>query len=49
VRAELVWVLPAGLAVVDWWAVARGDRRTETWAKPATLLALIVAGVLAAT
>lgn len=44
-RAELVWVLPAGLAVVDWWAVARGDRRTESWAKPATLVALIVTAV----
>jgi uncharacterized membrane protein YhhN len=26
--------------------VARGDRRTETWAKPATLVALIVAALL---
>jgi uncharacterized membrane protein YhhN len=43
VRAELIWVLPACLAVVDWYAVARGDRRTETWAKPAVLLSLIVA------
>ena len=41
-RIELVWVLPAVLAAVDWWAVARSDRRTETWAKPATLLALLV-------
>jgi uncharacterized membrane protein YhhN len=39
---ELIWVLPAVLALVDWYAVARGDRRTETWAKPATLLALVV-------
>ncbi len=39
----LIWVLPAVIAVVDWWAVARGDRRTETWAKPATLAALLVA------
>ena len=39
---ELVWALPAVLALVDWYAVARDDRRTETWAKPATLLALIL-------
>lgn len=38
------------LALIDWYAVARGDRRTETWAKPATLVALIVAAlVLGAT
>jgi len=43
---ELVWLLPAVLAPVDWWAVARGDRRTETWAKPATLVALIVAATV---
>jgi uncharacterized membrane protein YhhN len=44
------WVLPAVLALVDWYAVARGDRRTETWAKPATLVALlVVALVLGAT
>ena len=39
---QLIWVLPAVLALVDWYAVARGDRRTETWAKPAVLVALIV-------
>jgi uncharacterized membrane protein YhhN len=44
------WGLPAVLALVDWYAVARGDRRTETWAKPATLVALVlVACVLGAT
>jgi uncharacterized membrane protein YhhN len=47
---ELVWSLPAVLALVDWYAVARGDRRTETWAKPAVLAALIVTAlVLGAT
>jgi uncharacterized membrane protein YhhN len=47
---QLIWVAPAALALVDWYAVARGDRRTETWAKPATLVALIaVALVLGAT
>jgi len=37
-----IWLLPAVCAVVDWRAVGRGDRRTEAWAKPATLLALIL-------
>jgi uncharacterized membrane protein YhhN len=46
----VTWVLPAVLAVVDWYAVARDDRRTERWAKPATLVALIVVAlVLGAT
>jgi uncharacterized membrane protein YhhN len=46
----LIWLLPAACAVADWYAVARDDRRTETWAKPATLVALIVAAlVLGAT
>jgi uncharacterized membrane protein YhhN len=50
VRAELIWVLPACLALVDWYAVARGDRRTEVWAKPLVLTSLIVvAAVLGAT
>lgn len=43
---ELVWILPAVLAVVDWYAVARGDRRTETWAKPGTLIALVVTALV---
>jgi uncharacterized membrane protein YhhN len=48
--SALVWLLPAALALVDWYAVARHDRRTESWAKPATLVALIVAAlVLGAT
>jgi len=46
VRAEAIWVLPAGLALVDWYAVARGDRRTEVWAKPLVLSSLIVAAVV---
>jgi uncharacterized membrane protein YhhN len=47
---QLIWVVPAALAVVDWYAVAREDRRTETWAKPATLVALVVTAlVLGAT
>ena len=45
-RAELIWALPACFALVDWYAVARGDRRTETWAKPAVLMSLIVAAVV---
>lgn len=49
-RAEAIWVLPAILALVDWYAVARGDRRTEVWAKPLVLSSLIVAAlVLGAT
>ena len=47
---QLIWIVPAVLAVVDWYAVARQDRRTETWAKPATLVALVVTAlVLGAT
>jgi uncharacterized membrane protein YhhN len=42
---EVIWLLPAVLALVDWYAVGRNDRRTETWAKPATLVALIVVAV----
>ncbi len=45
----LLWVVPAGLALTDWVAVARRDARTESWAKPATLVALlVVAAVLGA-
>ncbi|MGA8246857.1 MAG: lysoplasmalogenase [Nocardioides sp.] len=43
---QLVWLLPLACALVDWDAVRRGDRRTERWAKPATLVALIVAAVV---
>lgn len=47
---ELIWVVPAIAAVTDWYAVARGDRRIETWAKPAAILGLVlVAVVLGAT
>ncbi len=42
----MIWLLPAALALVDWYAVARADRRTETWAKPATLVALIVTALV---
>jgi uncharacterized membrane protein YhhN len=50
VTGSLVWLLPAVCALLDWYAVWRGDRRTEQWAKPATLIALIVATlVLGAT
>ena len=38
--------MPAVLALVDWYAVARADRHTETWAKPAVLVALIVTAVV---
>jgi uncharacterized membrane protein YhhN len=46
VTASLVWLLPAVCALVDWYAVWRGDRRTERWAKPATLVALIIAALV---
>jgi uncharacterized membrane protein YhhN len=46
VPAELIWVLPACLALVDWYAVARGDRRTEVWAKPLVLASLVVVAVV---
>ena len=46
----LICAVPALFAVTDWWAVAHGDRRTEAWAKPATLLALLgTAAALGAT
>jgi hypothetical protein len=32
VSGELIWALPVGFAVLDWYAVARADRRTESWA-----------------
>ncbi len=41
-NVSLVWLLPAALALVEWYAVWRRDRRTQTWAKPAVLIALIV-------
>jgi uncharacterized membrane protein YhhN len=46
VPAEVIWVLPACFALVDWYAVAHDDRRTETWAKPLVLSSLIVAAVV---
>lgn len=42
----MIWVLPACFALVDWYAVARGDRRTEIWAKPLVLASLFVAAVV---
>ncbi|MDX6359356.1 MAG: hypothetical protein QOH37_2410 [Nocardioidaceae bacterium] len=46
---SLVWILAvlvAGCALTDWFAVSRADRRTEQWAKPSTLVALILAAVV---
>lgn len=40
------WLAFGVLAVVDWWAVARGRVDVERWAKPSTLVALIVVTVL---
>ena len=45
----MIWVLPACFALVDWYAVARGDRRTEVWAKPLVLTSLIVAALVLGT
>ena len=39
--AEPLWIVPAIVALVDWGAVARDDRRTETWAKPLVMIAVI--------
>ena len=48
--SSLVWLLPAVLALVEWYAVWRRDRRTQLWAKPAVLVALILTAlVLGAT
>ena len=44
--SSLVWLLPAVLALVEWYAVWRRDRRTQTWAKPAVLVALIVTALV---
>lgn len=38
---ELLWIVPAVPAALDWAAVSRGDLRTERWAKPLTLVAVI--------
>jgi uncharacterized membrane protein YhhN len=45
VTVSLVWLVPAVCALADWYAVSRADRRTEQWAKPATLVSLILAAV----
>ena len=44
--AELIWVLPAVCALLDWYAVARADHALERVAKPAALAALILAAVV---
>lgn len=43
---ELIWIVPAAFAATDWYAVWRHDKRIERWAKPATLLSLILAAVV---
>ncbi len=40
------WLATAACALVDWYAVARGHRATEAWAKPATLVALLATATL---
>jgi len=46
VTSQLIWLLPAAAALLDWYAVAREDRSLERIAKPATLLSLIVAALV---
>ena len=46
VRSELIWILPGVAALVDWYVVARDDRRHETWAKPLVLVSLVVAALV---
>ena len=46
VPEELIWLLPAVAAPVDWYAAARGHRRLEVVAKPLVLVLLIVAAVV---
>jgi uncharacterized membrane protein YhhN len=46
---QLIWLLPALTAPLDWYVVARDDRSRERWAKPLPMVALIgVALVLGA-
>ena len=45
-QSEVIWVLPACFALADWYAVAREDHRTETWAKPLVLSSLLVVAVV---
>ena len=46
----MTWVVPlaiaAGIAVLDWWAVATDRRDIERWAKPAVMVFLIAAAAL---
>lgn len=47
---DAVWVASsatAGVALVDWWAVATGRRSTERWAKPAVMVGLLTVALLA--
>ena len=48
VTATIVLVsIAAGLAVVDWWAVAQSLRRLELFAKPATMAVLVAVAAVA--
>ncbi len=38
-----LWFATCVVGVLDWWAVATGRRTLERWAKPATLMLLILA------
>lgn len=43
---ELIWIAPAAVALVDWYAVARDDRRTEAWAKPLVMVSVIAVALV---
>jgi uncharacterized membrane protein YhhN len=47
---DAVWLASCAtgvVALVDWWAVATGARRTERWAKPAVMVGLLSVALLA--
>lgn len=43
VLSAVLWIAFAGVALLDWYAVARENHRVETWAKPGSLIALATA------
>lgn len=43
---ELIWIVPGAVALVDWYAVTRDDRRTEAWAKPLVMVSVIAVALV---
>jgi uncharacterized membrane protein YhhN len=41
----IAWTITGACALLDWYAVWRGDRRLEAFAKPATMVALVGAAL----